>query len=77
MEEFESYRRAVMAASAGDVQVIECRRAFFAGAQALRGLIVTTIWSDDETLTKTEADTFKKIEQELDAFAVDVLNGRR
>jgi hypothetical protein len=39
-EEFDSYRKAVIPADAPLVQVVECRRAFYAGAQALRHIVL-------------------------------------
>jgi len=38
-ESFDSYRREVIPPDASLVQVTECRRAFFAGAQAMRAIL--------------------------------------
>lgn len=39
-EKFDSYRREVIPQDAPLVQVVECRRSFYAGAQALMGIVM-------------------------------------
>lgn len=68
--QWRSYRAEVLPAGAPTVQVIECRRAFYAGAQALRAEFLAT--SDD---SRTQEAELLAIEEELDQFGRDVKAG--
>lgn len=66
--------KAILPNTAGATQIIETRRAFYAGADALfRSLLVSL----DEDHEPTEADLMKMddIDAELRQFAVDIRNG--
>jgi hypothetical protein len=67
------YRAMVVPRGAGPVQVEECRRAFFAGAQALFASIMTIL---DPGAEPTDADLKRMdaINDELRAFAASVGN---
>lgn len=62
-EEFESYRREVIPVNAPMAQIVECRRAFYAGAQAFRALCCRS--PNDPA---GEARFLLELEQELDDF---------
>jgi hypothetical protein len=69
---WETYRQTVMPADAGEVQVIECRRAFYAGAVHLFGAVV-----DNSTLP--EADAMQRLmnfQDELAAFPKAISEGK-
>lgn len=68
--QWRSYRAEVLPANAPTVQMVECRRAFYAGAQALRTAFLDT--SDDP---RTEAAELLAIEDELHQFLRDVKAG--
>jgi hypothetical protein len=69
-----SYREAVIPSNAPSVQLIESRRAFYAGAQ---GLLQTVMGILDPGSEATEADlqTMSLIEAELKRFAAKVKVG--
>lgn len=58
---WDSYQSQVIPKSAGKVQIDECRRAFFAGAQALNGLY---------------AQFNIEIQDEINGFVDDVTSGK-
>ena len=71
---WSSYRTLVVPADAGEVQVEETRRAFYAGAAVIfQGL---KIWLDGEDGTDepSEADLAKmsEIQAEIDAFGLEI-----
>jgi hypothetical protein len=68
-EEWEGYREAVIPKNAGEVQIMETRRAFYAGALALSTLIAG--FSDKES--DAEAD---RLLDELVAFNEMVKDGK-
>jgi hypothetical protein len=72
---WESYRAGVMPSNAPPVQVIECRRAYYAGAQGLMAQILNGIGAGPES-TEPDEDFLLGIEEELTRFAVDVSQGR-
>jgi hypothetical protein len=67
------YRALVVPRGAGPVQVEECRRAFFAGAQALFASIMTVLDPGAEP-TETDLKRMDAISDELRAFAASVGN---
>lgn len=72
-EEFNSYRKAVIPREASDVQVRECRRAFYAGALAL----LTRIQMGASKQGDSDADLalMVEIQEELQDFKKRVLSG--
>jgi len=62
-----SYRHAVIPAAAGATQVIESRRAFYAGAQALLQTILG-ILEPGEDPTEEDLRTISLIQAELNRF---------
>lgn len=73
--EWLNYRRDVMPKGAPDVQYIECRRAFMAGAEACYRVIMRMLEPGQEA---TDADLRKmaELDAELRQFAIDVKEGR-
>src|SRR3990167_2905890 len=67
------YRLLVVPKGAGAVQVEECRRAFFAGAQALFASIMTILDPGTEP-TEKALKRMDAIDAELRAFAASVEN---
>ena len=73
-EFWESYHREVIPPTAPDVQVIECRRAFMAGAQAM--LLLSQEISVNAVDLDEGAAGLDALEEELNQFCRDVLAGR-
>lgn len=75
LSEWSSYSANVLPEDAGDVQVQETRRAFYAGAASMLRLVTTGL---DEGSEATEADLQRltDIDDEVQAFADDVKAGR-
>lgn len=71
---WESYRREVLPADAPDIQVQECRRAFYAGAKAVVA-IVTEI-GDDSVTEDQGLDILTGLHEECRTFVADVMRGR-
>jgi hypothetical protein len=68
---FEAYRRFIMPPDAGDVQIIECRRAFYAGAVQVFFAVI-----DNANLPEAEAmQRLSDYQAELAAFAESIKNG--
>lgn len=74
LEEWSSFLR-VIPANAPVVQVVECRRAFYAGAQALFILMTGGLDADSEP-TDTDLQYMDALSQELQQFANDVATGK-
>lgn len=77
---FESYRRYVMPAEAGEVQVRETRQAFFAGAAVLQTTIMRKLSpTGPDEITAEDMALMSAIQAELDEFGhqldVDLLSG--
>jgi hypothetical protein len=74
-KEWDSYRKHLIPKDASTVQIVESRRAFYAGAQSLLAIIVKML---DPGTDPTEADLRKmgEIDQELKDFCEDVKRGR-
>lgn len=73
-ESWNSYSRDVLPQDAPLIQRVECRRAFYAGAQGLLGIIMRML---DPGLEPTEADLKKMddIDHELRDFMKNVMVG--
>jgi len=67
-----TYVKKVIPADAGTVQQIECRRAFYAGAEAMLSLSMELADRDEEKACKA----LSEIEQEIVAFAAAVALGK-
>ena len=73
--EWATYRERVVPASAGQLQVQECRRAFYASAEAFWRAISKHLEPGEE-VTEPEVDALDAMHRELVQFAVDVVEGR-
>jgi hypothetical protein len=73
-QKWESYLREVIPAAAPDVQIQECRRAFYAGAQGMFTAMYHV--STDDISEDQGAEHLEELNQELQAFATDVAAGR-
>lgn len=67
---WESYLREVISPAAGPNQISETRRAFYAGAAAVFGLIVAL--SDDAVPMESGFAVMDQIDAELEAFLAEV-----
>lgn len=72
---WESYRTEVIPKNAGQTQIIECRRAFYAGAGALLGVILWALEPGTEA-TEEYLKMMEQISAELTTFKNDVRGGR-
>lgn len=70
-----TYDLAVIADTAGTVQRRECRRAFFAGAAALRKVLLEGVSKGEET-TEEDESLLESIDQELQVFQDNMLKGK-
>ena len=73
-EKWHSYRRDVIPDGAPEVQLTECRRAFYAGAAGLMNLVVGGM-SDEPEPTQADLDMMDELKAELDAFGRAVRSG--
>ena len=64
---YEGYRNAVMPPAAPPVQVLECKRAFFAGARTLLDLMATASDPGLE-VSERDAEIMAAIDAELTAY---------
>ena len=69
-EQWEGYRRNVMPTARPAIQIIESRRAFYAGAQAALGLMLEL--SEDSVTLDDGADRFQALLEECAAFGAHV-----
>jgi hypothetical protein len=74
-ELWHSYRADVLPADAGSIQISECRRAFYAGAQALMVAVMVGLDPDREP-TSDDAEYMGNLQRELETFATDTEAGR-
>jgi hypothetical protein len=72
---WETFRQEVVPPDASSIQVRETRRAFYAGAKMLLGLILTSFAPGTEA-EESDLDLMDQIDQELRAFLDDVAAGR-
>lgn len=68
-KEWNSYRLAVIPAGAGEIQIEECKRAFYAGAATLHHELMEMLSPGDET-TDADLENMQAIHDELIAFGV-------
>jgi len=73
-EQWDSYRREVIPKDAHDVQIVESRRAFYAGAAALLRILVDLDPGDEPT--EDDLRKMDEINEEIDSFKRDVKGGR-
>jgi len=66
--EWKAYRQQVLPADASEVQVTECRRAFYAGASAFL-FLTSKLMSDGDAITDADMDAIMKVHSELAEFA--------
>ncbi len=69
-----SYRTQVVTTDAPPVQIAECRRAFYAGAQMLLATIMTNLSPGNEVQPEDQA-LMRDISAELEAFKESVARG--
>lgn len=69
---FVGYRAMVLHKDAPEVQIRECRLAFYAGAKHLFDSIMHTL-DDDAEPTEADLERVEKIDQELQAFGAQVI----
>lgn len=74
-EQWATYRERVLPAAVSVMQIQECRRAFYAGAQALYFGIMAGLSPGPEP-TDADEEFLKAAEVELQEFAADVAAGR-
>lgn len=76
---YEVYRRNVMPPDAPAIQVLECKRAFFAGARSLLDLLMAAADAGDE-ITARDEEIMAAIDAELADYIiqeqVNALNAR-
>lgn len=75
-EQWAAYRAAAIPASATVGQVRQCRRAFYAGAQALQQIMLTGVSTEGEDMTEDDERLMLGIDAEFVQFAADVKAGR-
>lgn len=71
---FDDYRKKVMSHDAPTVQVMECQRAFFAGAHGLYYSIIKLMSAEDE-VTEQDMVIIESIGNELETFKQSVIAG--
>jgi hypothetical protein len=69
LEEWQSFRSAIIPSGASAVQVEEMRRAFYAGARAMLTLTLEAVGPDDEAECEANLQT---LDNELRAFPSDL-----
>lgn len=68
------YEHRVLAPGAPPVQRIETRRAFYAGAHALLGALLTNV-SDEEEMTITDEALIPSLQDDINRFLAAVMTG--
>lgn len=71
--QWDTYRL-ILSKDAGATQIIETRRAFYAGAQALFYAILTALEPGSDA-TDNDLAYMDKLDKELRQFAIDIKNG--
>lgn len=69
-QEWIEYQRRVLPRDASDVQIRECKRAFFAGAHALYSIQITQT-SQGSEITEADLNLVEAIRDELSEFCMD------
>lgn len=75
-KEFRSFAKAVEIEDAGEVQLREMRRAFFAGARSYSALMMRAL-DPEEGVTDADLALMEAMEIEMSNFARDVVAGRK
>lgn len=75
-DEWDSYRRQVIPATAPAVQLQESKRAFYAGAQTLFHALVKIMDPSSEEPTERDMRVMDSIDRELREFSASVTAGR-
>lgn len=75
-EQWSSYLENVMPPNAGPTQITETRRAFYAGAQGLLGLLMNVLEPGTDA-TEADLKTMDEIAAELAEFAKAVARGQK
>jgi dsDNA-specific endonuclease/ATPase MutS2 len=73
-EQWATYRERVVPEDAPPVQVVESRRAFYAGTESLLRSMMTGLDPGTEP-TEADLDRMDQLEAELEQFAEDVKQG--
>lgn len=73
-EQWEAYKLAIIPADAPPIQITECRRAFYAGANSLIAAVMSN-FREDRGVTDGDVAVISSINVELSAFARDVESG--
>jgi len=68
---WDSYRKTVMPQDAPDIQIRECRQAFYAGASILFQGLMTALDPGEEP-TDADLQRMADIQNELDAFGQEI-----
>ena len=74
LEEWNSYRTTLLD-GASPIQIQECRRSFYAGAQALFFMIINGLTPGSEP-EPADLEMLDQITEELKEFASDVFEGK-
>ena len=74
-EEWKSYRQQVIPPTAPDVQVVESKRAFYAGANCLFRLLQRTVSVGDE-VTGADMRAMESIDREFKEFYLRMEEGK-
>lgn len=74
-EDWKAYRQRVMPATCPDIQAVECKRAFYAGAFSLFTLLQRIV-SDDAETTDADMDAMQKVDDEFKDFYKRMLEGK-
>ena len=74
-EQWDSYDLKVVPAAAGNAQRQETRRAFYAGAQALMGIVMNSLSLDSEP-TDEDVAVMEDLDAELREFVAKVKAGQ-
>jgi hypothetical protein len=72
--EFEGYRRMVIPPNAPQVQIDECEKAFFSGALAFYGLVMTNLAEGNEP-TEQDLVMMRTLHNELIAYGKKTIAG--
>ena len=73
---WHSYSERVIPRNAGVVQRMECRRAFYAGAQAYNAVILNFLEPGTDEITDADMALIQELQDELNQFCQDVERGK-
>lgn len=76
VDEWDSYRRNVMPAAVSSTQLLETRRAFYAGARALLTLLTAGVEASDGPPSADELTYAETLEHELTFFMQLIQRGQ-